>query len=210
MLNANYDYQIIGAGNLTPYSQDRSIYGIRLGYFSEEASKHYNTEGYAAMIGFAHDIERYGTTLVPKDDLFLMFSLAGLRPFGPTEIPIDLAIAPAVLTSANGVDASQKNAQYRTTASAKLRIVDPPADVNKALDQTWQSVSLWLLLRQDTAIQGPSWFENYRVGLQMDTTVQLAPRCDCYVTLSVGYDFQSFYNIKEVFHQIGARASLRF
>jgi hypothetical protein len=196
ILNANYDYQNIATPSEPAYLQDRSIYGVRLIYFDKDAA-YSSPGGIAYIVGTSHDVERYNTVDVPKNDYFAGVTLFGYQPFHSSP-PVDFTILPAILTSTASNDPTQANTQYRTNLTTTLRLIESTSD------RVWVSFPF----RQDTAIEGPSYFDNYRMGLHLAgaTTAKQLP---AKLNFDVGYDFQSFYNIDKPVHLFGARLSLQ-
>lgn len=158
--------------------------------------KRMETRGWHFYGGVAQDTEVFGTRLAVKRDFYLGTTLKGLRGF-------DFNLQPTLLThgveNGEGVgDASQSNAQYRTSVSVLKRLVDE--DVTPGMPASFlglrpASLNLTVPLRHDLAVEGPDDFENLRGGLELwGKAIATGLRGTSFLA-TLGYEYEWFYRL---------------
>lgn len=181
------------------YRRDRSIYGSSLTFYdpSERHYPLYGTKGVEYVVGYAHDIETYGTVDVSKDDFYVGASLYAIQPFGEGDnSPLfDVSIRPSLLTSSVIHDKSQTIWEYRTDARIAWRIVDQDRDRPSLDTIETDTVMLGVPFRHDVAVRGPSYYDNYRTGVDVDAVFAIHALGGTKLLASAGYNYQSFYKI---------------
>ena len=218
-LNANYDYQHYDAQPLVPYFQDRSIYGARLWIGDPDAFTNssdvksndikFKDGDTKFQIGASHDVESYGSVQVPKNDYFVGVTKYWFQSFGGFIIPMDITITPAILTATVNDDVTQRNAQYRTTIATDFLLLEGDC----ARRHNLENLTMSFVARNDFAIQGPVYYENYRLGAHLtgiSSEFPFVAGLRTKLLFDVGYDFQYFYNIQKPLNLFDVRVSAQF
>jgi len=209
MLNAYYDYQSYQS---QPFTQDRSFYGAQFLFGAKDAflaaGNSDKSSQYQFQVGYARDAEWFAGTVTPKNDFYIGVTAYNVaRTLGPW-VPTSIAFVPTLLTSANSSDTTQSNAQYRNylTLSWNLRELQSSALSN--FGDLWLAVPL----RNDVAVQGPTYYDNYRAGLHLYGFTRRPEPGQRYPILSFdfGYDYQNYYNINRRLSLVSGRISAQF
>jgi len=142
--------------------------------------------------GFVHDVETFGNTDVMRKDYFIGTSL----PWETKNKPLHVAIQGTIFMYDVDNDKTQENSQYRTDITAYYQ---PSED--------------WVLVvpfRHDLALDGPTDFKNWRLGIGVRRSWSIGEGKHRRVALSAGYAVQNFYNIDKVLNifQLGLSVDL--
>jgi hypothetical protein len=207
-----YVFQDINENRSNPLKRDRSIYAGKFTYqlfrpvLQRVYRSRFETRGIDLFGGALHDNEAFGAVHVIRNDYFVGASLNGFKGF-------DLTAQPTIFTSAVENDVSQKNSQLRTNVSALFRIIDEerrPRDSNNVLSGNPAFFHLVILLSRDVALTGPHSFDNYKIGLGLNTKVyRSGNRRTTYLT-SVRYDYQDFHKLNRGVHLFTMNFSIGF
>jgi hypothetical protein len=208
-LEVIYAYQDINPTIDLDIQRNRNIFGTKFTYqwfrFTPKVfGEHFTTRGIDTFAGFGLDKERFGSVDINKRDYYFGLAVKGIplkSIFSPeSKSALDITIQPTFFTGKVDGDSSQDNAFYRTNLTILYRMLDeertsmmPPGCGPLYL----AFVNLVLPFRHDVAIDGPNYFENFRVGLQLDVKFFTNSRYLTTFLASAGYDFQRFYNLNK-------------
>jgi hypothetical protein len=213
IFEVNYAYQDINPNpNITtPVERDRNIFAATLTYqifrpipllhqnLQTVYGERFTTRGVDVFGGFALDKERFGTVDVNKRDYFVGFALKGLRGFGERQ-SCEIRIQPTIFTGQVKGDSSQTNAQYRTNVLFLYRLLDEEKhlwEIPKGSGIYLAFAHLVFPFRHDVAIDGPNYFQNFRMGVGLDLKWFINSGLRTSFLTSMSYEFQRFYNLDE-------------
>jgi hypothetical protein len=189
----NRDRQFVGA--TATYQLFRPI---RFGHPDSSYANRFETRGWDFFGGFLQDNESFINTTPSlsvfdtRRDFFVGTSLKGVD-----HGLFDFTVQPTWFTSSVAGDSSQRNVQYRTNADVLIRFVDE--ERNAGLTQHVSGlhlafVHLLIPFRDDLAVQGPNWFENRKVGAELDSKFFTYSRWTTFLW-SMHYDRVQFYHL---------------
>ncbi len=177
----------------------------KLPFIQDAFSKRFETRGLDLFSGFLNDTESFPPALVTRHDYFAGVSLKGLWRF-------DFTVQPTWFTSSVSTDQSQHNSQYRTNFTTLFRIVDEES--NDGIPTGRSGVHLAFLhlvvpFRKDIASAGPKFFENSKVGVELEAKLFTYARWMTFL-LSTRYDHQQFTLLNRDKNMFTINASLGF
>lgn len=177
----------------------------KLPFIQDAFSKRFETRGLDLFSGFLNDTESFPPALITRHDYFVGASLKGLWRF-------DFTAQPTWFTSSVSNDLSQHNSQYRTNFTTLFRIVDEES--KDGIPATRSGLHLAFLhvvvpFRKDIALAGPKFFENSKVGVQLDAKLFTYARWMTFL-LSARYDHQHFTELDTGKNVFSVSASLGF
>jgi hypothetical protein len=177
----------------------------KLPFLQDAFSKRFETRGLEFFSGLLKDTESFPPNLDSRHDSFVGVSLKGAGPF-------DFTLQPTWFTSRISNDKSQHNAQLRTNFTTLLRIVDEerkdgiPA-VRSGLHLAF--LDLVVPFRKDVASAGPNFFENSKVGVELDGKLFTYARWATFL-VSARYDHQRFTELEKGKNMFTINLSLGF
>lgn len=192
-------YREFVGGKLT-YSMFR-----KLPFLQDAFSKRFETRGLEFFSGLLKDTESFPPTVDTRHDSFVGVSLKGAGPF-------DFTVQPTWFTSRVSNDKSQHNAQLRINFTTLFRIVDE--ERHDGIPGTRSGVHLAFLqlvapFRKDIASAGPNFFENSKVGAELDCKIFTYARWMTFL-MSARYDHQQFTQLDKGKNMFTVNASLGF
>jgi hypothetical protein len=219
-LELTYVFQDINQEIPNPQKRDRQIFAATATYqvfrpitfLQRVYAERFATRGIDIFSGVVFDKERYGDVDVKRNDFFVGTSFKGLGKF-------DVTIQPTIFTSEVEGDKSQDNSQYRTNINLLYRILDEEREQGmpkeKVMGVYLAFLNLVIPVRHDIAIDGPKKFENYKVGIELDTkffTKALHKTKFFGTTLlaSLRYDYQRFYRVNRNLNLFSFNVSMGF
>jgi len=192
---ATYVFQDIHLNIPNQNNRDRDILailftygkqGINVGFEDETGpvstiehifARKFDTRGLKFFSGITLDIETYENIDVTKTDFFIGTSLnEWIEGWNYSIIPFDITTELDIFTSNVEGDPSQDNTQFRTNIISYYQISRPLVFI--------------LPLRHDIALEGPSYFNNLKAGMEF-RYFWLNERC--YASISYGH--QVFFNV---------------
>lgn len=216
-LEFTYVFQDIDPDINNPPKRDRQIFGTTLTFLQPLYELRFETRGLEIFGGLLHDKERYGDVDVKKNDYFMGSSLKGFKLIEKLNT-FDITIQPTVFTSEVGDDKSQDNFQYRTNVTLLYRILDEekiPGIPKKVMGIHPAFLHLVIPFRHDIAIDGPKDFENFKVGIELNTksfikTSQETKVLGTTFWASLKYDYQRFYRLDKDLNLYSFNISIGF
>jgi len=177
----------------------------RIPFLQNVYNERFETRGWDVFGGFLRDTESFPPALVTRNDYFVGTALKGVWRF-------DFTLQPTWFTSSVSNDASQRNAQYRTSFTTLFRIVDE--ERGDGIPMTKAGLHLAFLhlvvpFRQDSAFRGPTSFENSKVGVELDSKFFTYSRWSTFL-LSARYDHQDFNQLGKNKNMFSFNLSLGF
>jgi hypothetical protein len=156
------------------------------------------TRGLHFFGGAAFDDEVYGTRLVEKRDYYGGVSLLGI---GRWDVTAQATLYQGGVIDNIGYDLrSLSNAQWRASLTPLVRLIDVEATPGMPKTDGPVFLNLVFPLRQDIATQGPSDYDNFRVGAELWARIVSPHLRGTSFLASGGYAFQDFYNIGKPLH----------
>lgn len=190
-LYPTYVFQDINLDIPNPYNKEREILALTLTYGKqtvirrlEEAvrpisaienifERRFDMRGMKFFGGIVHNKETFDDVDVKQNDYFVGTSFV-LK-------PIDITIEPDIFTYEVQGDDSRDNAQYRTNVIIYYQISE--------------AVLLSVPFRHDVAIDGPDDFENWKLGIELSSSLASKKRPNTRFFTSLRYDHQRFFNV---------------
>jgi hypothetical protein len=172
----------------------------------------FETRGINFFVGYLNDGELFLDRLPAKDlllrrkDKFAGVAIRGIGRF-------DLTIQPTLLSAWAGVDPRLNNSQYRTNITSLVRLKDEEREPGLPGGKEGfhlAFVHLVFPFRHDLACTGPSVFENYVLGSQLDTKFYQTAMGTASYFASVRYERQNYYNLGKTLNVITVSVSLGF
>jgi len=190
-------YRRFVGGNAT-YSIFRRVPFLQPAY-----DKRYETRGWDVYAGVLADNESFPPAIVKRRDYFVGTALKGVGRF-------DFTVQPTWFTSRVDGARSQQNAQYRTNFIALFRILDEEKRIPEP-DTSFYLAFLHLVVpfRHDTAYIGPTAFENFKAGIELDSKWITYSRWTTSL-LSVRFDRQRFTQLDKSKNSFTVQVSLGF
>jgi hypothetical protein len=190
-------YRRFVGGNAT-YSIFRRVPFLQPAY-----DKRYETRGWDVFAGVLADNESFPPAIVKRRDYFVGTALKGVGRF-------DFTVQPTWFTSRVDGDRSQQNAQYRTNFIALFRILDEEKRIPEP-DTSFYLAFLHLVVpfRHDTAYIGPTAFENFKAGIELDSKWITYSRWTTSL-VSVRFDRQRFTQLDKSKNSFTVQVSLGF
>jgi hypothetical protein len=190
-------YRRFVGGNAT-YSIFRRVPFLQPAY-----DKRYETRGWDVFAGVLADNESFPPAIVKRRDYFLGTALKGVGRF-------DFTVQPTWFTSRVDGDRSQRNAQYRTNFITLFRILDEEKRIPEP-DTSFYLAFLHLVIpfRHDTAYIGPTAFENFKAGIEVDSKWITYSRWTTSL-VSIRFDRQKFTQLDKSKNSFTAQVSLGF
>ena len=203
-LYPTYVFQDINMDISNPYNKEREILALTLTYGKQADirrledtvrpissienifERRFDTRGMKFFSGIVYDKETYGDVDVKQNDYFIGTSFA-LK-------PIDITIEPDIFTYKVQGDESRDNAQYRTNVTIYY--------------QASEAVLLSVPFRHDVAIDGPDDFENWKIGVELSSSLTSKKRPGTKFYTSLRYDYQRFFNVEENLNLFSINISL--
>jgi hypothetical protein len=178
---------------------------LRLPFFQSPYKWRFESRGWDFFSGFLNDIESFPPTHVRHHDYFVGSSLRGIGRF-------DFTVQPTWFTSGVGDDPFQRNTQYRTNANVLFRIVDE--ERNAGVTKQTQGLHLGFLhlvipFRDDATRAGPNYFENQKVGAELDSKFFTYSRWTTFLA-SARYDRVRFYHLDKDVNALTLNLSMGF
>lgn len=151
-----------------------------------------DTRGWDFFAGFLNDTELFPPINVRRHDYFVGTSLKGMA-----NGHVDFTFQPTWFTSSVEGNPSQHNGQYRMNFNTLFRIIDE--DHNDGIPRKEPGLHLAFLhivipVRYDQAVTGPAFFENYKIGAEVDAKLFTYSRWATFL-VSVRYDHQWFFQL---------------
>ena len=219
-LELTYVFQDIDPEVSNPPKRDRQIFAATVTYqvfrpitfLQPVYVERFVTRGIDIFSGIVFDKERFGDVDVNKYDFFVGTSFKGLGNF-------DVTIQPTIFTSEVEGDKSQDNSQYRTNFTLLYRILDeekePGIPKMKIMGFYPAFLNLVIPLRHDIAFDGPKKFENYKIGIELDTkfftkAFYEAKFFGTTFLASLRYDYQRFYRVNRNLNLFSFNVSMGF
>lgn len=203
-LEFTYVFQDIDQDISNPPKRERQIFGSTLTYqiFTQKVYKQlFEPRGVDLFGGIVVDKEEFGGTMVKKNDYFIGGAIKGL-PFIKKNA-FDITIQPTVFSYEVDDDKSRDNSQYRTNVTMLYRIKDE--------EETKKSfVHLVIPFRHDIAINGPEDFENFKVGIGLNTKIISTEIRRTTFLVSARYDYQRFYKLDKNVNLFSFNVSMGF
>lgn len=206
-LYPTYVFQDISMDIFNPYNKEREIFALTLTYGNqayisrrlEEAvrpissienifERRFDMRGMKFFGGIVCDKETFGDVDVKQNDYFIGTSFA-LK-------PIDITIEPDIFTYRVQEDESRDNTQYRTNVTIYYQISE--------------AVLLLVPFRHDVAIDGPDDFENWKLGIELSSSLASKKRPDTRFFTSLRYDHQRFFNVEKDLDLFSFNVSIGF
>jgi hypothetical protein len=199
-----YVFQDIDPDIPNPPERDRQIFGSTLTYqiFTQRVYKQlFEPRGVDLFGGIVMDKEKYGNTIVKKNDFFVGGAFKGLSLIKKNAF--DITIQPTIFTYEVDDDKSRDNSQYRTNVTMLYRIKDE--EVTKK-----GFVHLVIPFRHDIAIDGPGDFENFKIGIGLNTKIIWSALRRTTFLISASYDYQRFYELDKNLNLFSLNISMGF
>jgi hypothetical protein len=221
VLDVNYVYQDINPHIPNPPQRDRDIFSSTLtyqllrpnlgtDYLPSFYGAPFATRGVDFFAGYAHDVEAFGSVDVNKDDVFGGVTAKGLGPLNA----VDLTFQPTYFRGSVSGDPTQDTSMYRNNFTFTYRFLDEEnhpgfsADSCNFMGLYPAFLHFVMPFRNDIALSGPSYFENFRIGAELDAKFITIGRTT--FLASVGYNFQRFYNIDKDLNLFSLNLSMGF
>ncbi len=196
-----YVLQNIRLDILNPYKRDRDILAFLLTYGKQQDisiglegearytfaienifSRRFDMRGMKFFAGYVSDIETYDNIDVKKNDYFFGASLcAWIGDKNCLYNPLDISFEIDIFTSKVEKDSSQDNAQCRANITSYYQIN--------------QYLTLLIPFKYDLAIEGPKYFENWKVGFELRYLSSYKKAFILKSYISLRYDHQNFFNV---------------
>jgi hypothetical protein len=176
-----------------------------LPFFKSPFGRRFETRGWDFFSGTLEDIESFGGIHVRRHDYFVGTSLKGIGPF-------DFTVQPTWFTSRVEGDPSQRNTQYRTNANVVVRLVDEERNAGVTTESAGIHLAFLHLVvpfRDDATRAGPNWFENRKVGAELDFKFFTYSRWTTFLA-SLRYDRLRFYQLDRSVNAFTANLSMGF
>jgi len=162
--------------------------------------------------GLLHDEERFGSTIVEKEDFFggVTVQQIAIPALSAVAKSFDITVQGTLLRSEISNDSTQENAQFRTNVTLLARLIDEedmpyvpeqPSTVNAAY------LHLAIPFIYDTAVDGPDYFENISIGAEIRGKLYSRSARGASALLVCGYQWTNYFNIDEQLH--GYHVSIR-
>lgn len=199
---------------LDPDTRERRIVAATFTYqllrlsFKSTYRNRFETRGWHFFGGFANDQEIFGLAKVIKNDYFVGTSLRGIGRF-------DLTLQPTVFTAFVEGDGKSRreNSQYRTNANLLFRIRDEEKMPEAPETKRWlypAFVHLVVPFKHDLALNGLDKFENYRIGIELQTKLYSTKMGRTTVLAACGYNYQHFYQLNKTLNQFNVSLSMGY
>jgi len=208
-----YVFQDINQHVSTPIERSRQIVGGKFTYqllrFSLDSAyrKRFTTRGIHFFAGILDDKERFGAARLVKNDYFAGASLKGLGSY-------EMTIQPTIFTSrVDGALNQLRSSQYRTNLTFIWRIKDEENEPGLPERLHWVNpafIHLVIPFKHDIAIQGLDKFENYDLGLAVNTKLFHTGSQRTTFLASAGYHYQRFYKLNKNLNLLSFNFSIGF
>ncbi|MBS1807442.1 MAG: hypothetical protein JST84_04545 [Acidobacteria bacterium] len=163
----------------------------------------FETRGLDLFIGALKDKEQFGSTDVTRNDYFVGAALKGIGKQGK----IDLVVQPTIFTADVERDKSQQHSQYRTNASFLYRILDEEQRPGKGAPAF---LHLVIPFSHDIARYGLKDFENYKIGVALNTKFFTTGDRRTTFLASIRYDHQNFLKLNKGLNLFSLNFSMGF
>lgn len=221
-IDFTYVYQGIHQDIAEAYGRSRQIGAVTLDCFlphsqpvpsmnpSEPVAPAPNLRAVDLFAGGAYDAEEYGATYTRKTDIYAGTTVQTSW--------LDITLQPTYFKGAVDFDPTQDNAQYRTNLTFLYHIFDSDrGDTGREFCGLRPAfVNLQIPLRDDIAIDGPREYENYKVGIGLDTKFFAGPFSSkasgqsTSILASVRYDYEYFYHLQKGENLVSMNLSIGF
>lgn len=208
-----YVFQDIQQEVATPIQRSRQIVGAKFTYellrFSLDSTyrNRFETRGIHFFAGVLDDRERFGTARLIKNDYFVGSSI---REAGSYEITIQ----PTIFTSrVDGVSNQLRNSQYRTNFNFLWRIKDEEKEPGLPEKLHWLNpafIHLAIPFKHDVTIRGLNKFENYDIGIALNTKFFRTGSQRTTFLISASYKFQRYYKLNRNLNLLSFDVSMGF
>lgn len=207
-----YVFQDIDQAVATPIRRSRRIAGAKFRYellrFSLDAfGKRFETRGIHFFAGVLDDRERFGAARLVKNDYFVGSSLKGSGSY-------EITVQPTIFTSrVDGVLAQLRNSQYRTNFNFLWRIKDEEKEPGLPEKLRWLNpafIHLVVPFKHDVAISGLDKFENYNIGIALNTKFFRTGSQRATFLMSAGYQHQRYYKLNQNLNLVSFNVSMGF
>jgi len=208
-----YVFQDIDQAVSTPIRRSRRIVGARFTYelqrFSLDSTyrMRFDTRGIHFFAGFLDDRERFGTARLIKNDYFAGSSIRGAGSY-------EITVQPTIFTSrVDGVLNQLRNSQYRTNVNFLWRIKDEEKAPGLPEKLRWLNpafIHLAVPFKHDVAIRGLDKFENYNIGIALNTKFFRTGSRRTTFLMSAGYQYQRFYKLNRSLNLLSFNVSMGF
>lgn len=208
-----YVFQDIDQAVSTPIRRSRRIVGARFTYelqrFSLDSTyrMRFDTRGIHFYAGFLDDRERFGTARLIKNDYFAGSSIRGAGSY-------EITVQPTIFTSrVDGVLNQLRNSQYRTNVNFLWRIKDEEKEPGLPEKLRWLNpafIHLAVPFKHDVAIRGLDKFENYNIGIALNTKFFRTGSQRTTFLMSAGYQYQRFYKLNRSLNLLSFDVSMGF
>ena len=214
-----YARQSIQANVAGAAARVRDFVGSTVAYefFRPSTFRHrFDTRGIEVSAGVLSDRETYPDAPRPEIVVRRFDYFGGVSARGLAAGRFDVTFKPSVFSSDVSPDASQRNAQYRSTLVPLYRIVDPerqpgipgfdvsPAGLHLA------SLTLAFPVSRDVALSGSDFFCGESVGVALYTTWYAAHRPGTTFLGTFQYDVKRFYVARTTRHLFSVGLSVGF
>lgn len=213
ILEAVHVFQDIDQDVPNPIRRDRRIIAAKFTYellrFSLKTAylRRFETRGVHFFAGILNDKERFGTARLVKNDYFIGSSLKGLGNF-------EITLQPTIFTSrVDGVIDQRRNSQYRTDFIFLWRIRDEEKEPGLPERVRWLNpafIHVVIPFKHDLAIQGLNGFENYRLGIALDTKFFRTGSQRTTFLASASYNYQRYYKLNKNLNLLSLSISMGF
>ncbi len=220
-------YQDIEPDVPSPPTRNRIIAGGTLTYFlfrqglgrgGDQVNPYdarFDPRGIEFFGGYLYDREAFGDVGVTKQDYFAGVAARGivLQRWRPWVKSFDFTGQGTIFESDVEGDASQSNAQYRTTVVVLARIKDENElpEEDEDLGRLYPAFfHIVIPFKHDLRVSGISAFENYSIGVQANAKFYSTTLNGTTFLTSVGYTHQHFYRVHSNLHWLIATISMGF